>query len=280
VPAGPIVLTAGVDVQKDRFVYEVVGWAPNKESWSVDAGELYGDTALESTWAQLDALLGRTYSGDDGSESPISSLAVDSGYNTQMVYGWARQHPMPRVIACKGVAGARMLVGSPSAVEVTTSGKHLRRGYKVWPIGVDIAKSELYGWLRLRIGELGVAPPGYCHFPEYSEGYFQQLTAEHLATSVNRRTGRTKLEWQVLPNRENHFLDARVYARAAAAVLGIDRMAPREPKPRVAAASSPNSPAAAPSQAPAAPAASSTERKPAPFLKGNRPRGEWFGKRR
>jgi phage terminase large subunit GpA-like protein len=37
-------LTAGVDVQKDRFVYEVVGWGAGKESWSVDTGVIPCDT--------------------------------------------------------------------------------------------------------------------------------------------------------------------------------------------------------------------------------------------
>jgi phage terminase large subunit GpA-like protein len=230
VPAAAIVVTGGVDVQKDRLVYELVGWAPGKESWSVEAGALYGDTALEagetdSPWAKLDELLARTFPAGDGRELPIAMLAVDSGYNTQVVYGWARRHPMSRVIACKGVAGSRALFAAPSPVDVTFRGKRMQRGYKVWPIGVDIAKGELYGWLRLRRGE-GDPPAGYCHFPEYAEDYFQQLTAEHLVTTVNRRTHRAKLEWQVIPNRENHFLDCRILARVAAAVLGIDRLAP------------------------------------------------------
>lgn len=231
VPDGAIVLTAGVDVQKDRFVYEIVGWAPNKESWSVKIGELYGDTALESTWALLDAeLLARTFAAGDR-EFSVAMLAIDSGYNTQMVYNWARQHPMSRVIACKGMAGARMLVGAPSLVDVTVRGKRLQRGYKVWPIGVDIAKSELYGFLGLRIAADGVVPAGYCHFPEYGEDFFQQLTAEHLVTIVNRRTGRAKMVWQVQPNRDNHYLDARILARVAAAVLGIDRLPPKATSP-------------------------------------------------
>ncbi len=274
VPAGSVVLTAGVDVQKDRLVYEVVGWAPNKVSWSVDAGELHGDTALESTWAQLDALLARTFTAADGRETLISMLAIDSGYNTQVVYGWARQHPMSRVIACKGMSGARMMVGSPSPVDVTVRGKRMARGYKMWPIGVDIAKGELYGWLRLRVGVDGVPPPGYCHFPEYGEDYFQQLTAEHLVTVVSRRTGRAKMEWQVLPNRENHFLDARILARVAAAVLGIDRMPASE---RAASKPHVGSPTAA---TPSSPPPAATEPRPTPFLKNNRPRGGWFGKRR
>ncbi|MGN6109186.1 MAG: phage terminase large subunit family protein, partial [Kofleriaceae bacterium] len=126
VPDGPIALTAGVDVQKDRFVVEVVGWASNKESWSVDAHEIHGDTALASTWTKLDELLARTFPGD-GRDLPIAMLAIDSGYNTQMVYNWARNHPMSRVIACKGVAGARALVGAPTPVDVTVRGKRTRR---------------------------------------------------------------------------------------------------------------------------------------------------------
>lgn len=263
VPAGVVVLTAGVDVQKDRFVYEVVGWSPNKESWSVDAGEIHGDTALEATWSKLDELLARAFPCDDGRELSIAMLGVDSGYNTQMVYSWARQHPMSRVIATKGASGSRMLVGAASPVDVTVGGKRLSRGYKVWTIGVDLAKGELYGWLRLRRGD-GDPPSGYCHFPEYGEEYFKQITAEHLVTTVNRRTRRTKLEWQVLPNRENHYLDARIIARVAASVLGLDRLAPRPP-------------AAHPSAPPPAPRTSAPPAS-APSTPSSPPRSGWLGK--
>lgn len=292
VPDGPVVLTAGVDVQKDRFMYEVVGWALNKESWSINAGALWGDTSLDSTWQLLDELLARAFTGADGAVHTISILAVDSGYNTQKVYGWARQHPMSRVIATKGVAGSRQLVGAPSPVEVTSGGKTLRRGYKVWPIGVDIAKGELYGQLRMNPAEDGSVPSGYCHFPEHSEDFFKQLTAEHLVTVTNKRTHRTKMEWQVLPNRENHFLDARILARVAVAVLGLDRV--KQPKQR-ASAPAPKPPIAQPStqqpapvvqaptmSAPAAPARdtffSDRDRQRA-RERSLRP-GGWFSKRR
>ncbi len=231
VPSGVELLTCGVDVQKDRFVYEVVGWALNKENWSVDFGELYGDTSDKATWRQLDELLERMYDG-----LKIEVLAIDSGYNTQQVYDWARRYPMSRVIAVKGSATAKSLVGVPSAVDITQRGKRMQRGYKVWPVGVAIAKSELYGWLRLERGEGEEEfPPGYCHFPEYAEGYFLQLTAEHLVT-VRKRGGYSSLEWQMIPGRENHGLDCRVYARAAASVRGIDRARrpspPRAPAPK------------------------------------------------
>ena len=49
----------------------------------------------------------------------------------------------------------------------------------------------------------------------------KQLTAEQLVTVKNKR-GFAKLEWQKLRER-NEALDCRVYARAAAWILGADR---------------------------------------------------------
>ena len=54
-------------------------------------------------------------------------------------------------------------------------------------------KEELYRWLRLDrpTEESGEPyPPGYCHFPKYSEEYFKQITAEQLfgSSRLPRRT--------------------------------------------------------------------------------------------
>jgi phage terminase large subunit GpA-like protein len=265
VPAGVLIITAGVDVQRDRLVFEVVGWGEDRQSWSIDAGVLPGNTAGEEVWAKLDELLGRSWPGADGLAHQIHMLAVDAGDQTQVVYNWARRYPMSRVIACKGVATAKTIIGAPSAVDVTVRGKRLSRGYKVWPIGVGIAKSELYGWLRLDppTKESGLPyPPGYCHAPEYGEEYFRQLTAEQLVPIV-RRTGFTVLEWQILPGRENHWLDCRVYARAAAALAGLDRhAAAKRARPAPPPAAPPASPGAktTPPPAPEPPPRGSTER--------------------
>jgi phage terminase large subunit GpA-like protein len=200
VPAGVIFLTAGVDVQADRLVWEVVGWGHDKQSWSVACGIFFGDTSGEDVWRQLDDLLSREWKSADGLTYTIHTMAVDSGYNTNTVYNWCRRYPYTRVIAAKGVSTARTLIGGPSAVDVTVRGKRMARGYKVWPVGVDIAKSELYGWLRvgLEMKPGTPFPTGYCHYPEYGEDYFKQLTAEQLV-KIRKRTGHTLYEWQVQP---------------------------------------------------------------------------------
>jgi len=84
-------------------------------------------------------------------------------------------------------------------------------------------KEELYRWLRLDrpTEESGESyPPGYCHFPKYGEEYFKQITAEQLVTRIVK--GYRRPEWQKTRDR-NEALDARTYARAAAAVYGMDR---------------------------------------------------------
>lgn len=275
VPDGVVILTAGVDVQKDRFVFEVVGWSAAKENWSIDAGILHGDTSDPATWAQLDELLGRSY----GSMS-IAMMAVDAGYNTQQVYSWCRRYPMSRVIAVKGIGSARSLVGVPSPVEITVSGKRMSRGYKVWPVGGHIGKAEFYGWLRLdRAADGEDFPPGYCHFPEYAEEFFLQITAEHLVT-VKKKNGFASLEWQMIPGRENHWLDCRIYARAAASVKGLDRARASAPPPN----QPPKTPAASPEKtaepAPTPPPRRSKSRDKGGWLKGGGKGGGWLGKRR
>lgn len=237
VPAEALFLTAGVDVQKDRFVYEVVAWGPGKESWSVEIGVIPGDPSKESDWAGVDDLLGRTYQRVDGGQVSVRRLGVDSGYNTNAVYNWVRQHSLDRVIATKGTAGAKALIGAPVAVDVNVRGKRIARGCKVWPVGVDMAKTELYGWLRLARPEDGDPfPAGYCHFPEYDQEFFKQLTAEQLVPHVDRN-GFVTHQWEKIPGRENHWLDTRVIARAAAYTLGLDRMKskPQDRAPRVPA---------------------------------------------
>jgi phage terminase large subunit GpA-like protein len=81
-------------------------------------------------------------------------------------------------------------------------------------------KSEIFNFLKQRKNEDGSCPTGYCHFPEYNTEYFKQLTAEQLVTKIVK--GYPKRIWQKTRDR-NEALDCRVYARAAAIALGIDR---------------------------------------------------------
>lgn len=240
IPDGVLFLTEGVDVQKDRLIYEVVGWSGReKETWSIDIGMIAGDTAKEEVWKELTTHLARTYYRPDQTQLMVRKLCVDSGFNTQHVYNWVRVQDPSRVAAIKGLATdkASTLLTSSTAVDVFQNGKRFARGIQLWPIGSSVAKGELYGWLRLLPADVSKGeefPPGFCHFPQYDKEYFMQLTAEHEVVSKDKK-GYEKREWQKIPGRENHYLDCRIYARAAAAMLQVDRLPARARTVTVAA---------------------------------------------
>lgn len=227
VPKGGIFLTAGVDVQKDRLEVEIVAWGQERESWSVDYRVFPGDPNREEVWKHVDDLLEETFPDAEGVELPIYRLAVDTGYATPAVYAWVRKKQLDRVIAVKGTNKTSAPLGAVTHEDVTVQGKKKRRGFMVWPVGSSFCKSELYGFLRkdkptdeqLEAGE--PYPSGYCHYPKYPEEFFKQLTAERLVTVKDRR-GFPYREWRKLRER-NEVLDCRVYARAAASSVGIDR---------------------------------------------------------
>lgn len=227
IPAGGLFLTAGVDVQKDRLEVEIVAWGRERESWSVDYRVLPGDPVKPDVWKQLDELMSETFTHTSHTELSIMRLAIDTGYATQEVYDWVRRQSTDRVIAIKGVDRLGAAIGTPNHMDVTSQGKRKRRGLLVWPVGASFCKSELYGSLRKdkptdeQLDQGEQFPAGYCHFPKYGEEYFKQLTAERLVTVKDKR-GFPHREWRKLRER-NEALDCRVYARAAASALGIDR---------------------------------------------------------
>jgi len=226
VPRGGLLLTAGADVQADRIEVEIQGWAQDFESWSVEYLVFPGSTEHEEApWRELDRLLEREWPHADGGQPlRLSAMAVDSGFASQTVYNWLRRFGRSRrVFGIRGRVGTAQLVGLPTYVEVHVGGRRVQRGARVWNVDTGIAKEQLYGWLHGRppVDPGHRFPVGYCHFPSYGPDYFKGLTAEVL---VRRRikSGRTLHDWEKKYER-NEPLDCRVYSRAAAYLLGMDR---------------------------------------------------------
>lgn len=225
VPDDVCFLTCGVDVQRNRIELEIVGWCADKRSYSIDYRVLQGDPAGTEVWNQLSQVVDERFYRSDGLEFPIRVMAVDSGDSTTHVYNFCRRFYGNRVIPTKGQDSLNMSVASPKQVDTTRSGK--KTGHVgVWMVGVSLLKKELYSWLRLEKDSEGNPPPGYCHFPEYPEHYFRGLTAEELVQRTNRK-GYSKPEWKKIYDR-NEQLDCRIYARAAASIVGLDKSRPEQ----------------------------------------------------
>ena len=233
VPRGALLLTAGADVQRDRIEVDVWGWGRDVRSWLVDHIVLEGDTARAEVWDELTALLGETWPHASGARMALARLAIDSGdgMTTDAVYTWVRKNADEQVLAVKGDGGGAAMapVDGPSHVDVTERGRKIRRGVALWKVRVGYFKSETYRYLRLErpteeeLRDGAEWPAGYIHIPQggVTAEWIKQLTAEQLITT-RTRLGAAKREWQQLRDR-NEALDCRVYARAAAWLMGIDR---------------------------------------------------------
>jgi phage terminase large subunit GpA-like protein len=229
IPEGGLLLTSGVDVQKDRIEASIWAFGRGKESWLVEHRVLMGDTARNEVWNELAKLLAETWTHKSGAQLPLVRLALDTGSATQEAYAFVRSLRDSRVMAIKGVARGAALVGTPTAIDATTGGKKLRRGIKVFSVAGGIAKLEFYNNLRknIDIDEDGVItyPAGFVHLPKVDAEFTQQLCAEQLVTRRDRN-GFAIREWQKMRER-NEALDCYVYARAAASASGLDRFEER-----------------------------------------------------
>ncbi len=217
-----VVITAGADVQGDRIEVEIVGWMKGKRSQSIDYRVLLGDTTRAEVWEELAKLLNETWVKEDRSGIQIRLLAIDSGFNTSKVYEFTRKYSTNRVIPIKGRESLDNFFSPPKTVQFTKAGKKIGK-VKVWSVGSSFIKTETYGFLRLQINhETGNIPDGYCHLPNHRDiFYFKGLTAEELQVQKDKK-GFNKYVW-VKKYERNEPLDCRVYARAASAVIGIDR---------------------------------------------------------
>lgn len=231
IPASGLVLTAGVDIQRDRIEVDVWAWGRGLESWLIDHIVLEGDPAAQSVWDDLTGLLGREWPHESGAVMRIAKMAVDSGdgRTTNQVYNWVRHFGAGVAIPIKGTDGFNRStpVDGPTYVDVAQGGRKIRRGVKLWTIATAVFKSETYRFLRLprpeaETGDTGF-PAGYVHLPHgITAEWIKQLTAEQLVTVKDKRRGYQKLEWRQSRDR-NEALDCRVYARAAAWLIGVDR---------------------------------------------------------
>lgn len=229
VPAGGALLTAGADVQPDRIEVSVWAWGRGRESWLIEHRVLTGDTSRSEVWGDLTDLLNDTWRHAEGGEVALERLAIDTNYAQTEVLTWVRNAGDRRVMPIRGMDRTSTVLGQPTAVDISAGGRKMRRGVKVWTVGVSVLKLETYRWLRLNrpTEESGEPyPPGFIHLPDHvGEEFCKQLTAEELVART--RKGYRRDEWQKTRER-NEALDCRVYARAAAIAAGIDRFKERD----------------------------------------------------
>jgi phage terminase large subunit GpA-like protein len=237
VPPKGLILTAAADVQMRGIWYEIVAHGANRETWLVDAGYIDGETSNHrgEAFEQLSKLtVERKFPDAFGRERTIDALAVDSGYRSNTVYAWVRDHQRLHpdtgydlILATKGVPQwGKPAIGQPTLVDIDLSGRKIKQGCKVWAVGTWPLKADFYSYLRQEGIKSGASrdPDGYCHFGTWvDEVYFRQLTGDRLEkVKVQGRDAGQR--WAQIKN--NHFHDCRIYNSAMAEYLGVSTITP------------------------------------------------------
>ena len=226
VPRGVVFLTAAADIQLDRIEVEVIGWGRNKERWSIEHKVIPGMVHEEEVWKGLSLFLESEFKHVDGHKLGITMAGIDSGYEAQRVYDFCKKYSPSKVIPLKGRDDLTSMIGTPVALEIRNSktGKKKKRGVRLWMIGVNLIKDEVYGGLKLSPPDdiIDGYPAGFTHFPQYDLEYFRQLCAEKRIL-VKKPNGFTKYSY-VKHYERNEILDLHVYNRAISSIVGIDRL--------------------------------------------------------
>jgi phage terminase large subunit GpA-like protein len=219
VPSRGYVLTAGVDVQENRFELQVWAWGFAEERWVVEYRVVPGDPEDDETQNALLQALSRTFAHASGHQLRILSTCIDSGAMTDAVYSFVLKHQARRIYATKGYAkrSGTPIVGKPSEKRRGRDARPVR----VYPINVDDAKSQVNSAVALQRTDGDGPKPGYLHFPlghdTIDEEYFAQLCAETKVT-IYKHTVAVGFEW--VPHRErNEALDTAVLNIAAFRLL-------------------------------------------------------------
>jgi phage terminase large subunit GpA-like protein len=227
IPADGLLLTFGCDVQHSGIWAEGVAWSQDRQSWTITARFLEGETTdpERGAFAKLAALYDEEFPDAFGNRRLIDAMAIDAGDGgrANQVYAFVRGRA--RAFAIKGMSGwTYPAIGQPTRVQINLKGKRIQRGATLWPVGTWSLKATWYANLRKEGRAAGqeIDPPGYCHFGYdfLGENYFKQITAEYLADSKYK--GRLIRIWK--ESGPNHLLDCRIYNMAMAEHLGLSRL--------------------------------------------------------
>jgi phage terminase large subunit GpA-like protein len=226
VPAGGLLLTAGVDVQHDRLAIVIRAWGRGEESWLVYWGELFGSTLSpgQGAWADLDTLLQRDFRHASGAGLRVSAVSIDGsdGNRTEIVNAYVRPRRHHHYMTVKGASeqtdDRREIYSTPRKVDPGKRNKMAKHGMETFIVGTARAKDLI---LETRVKLPGEGPGRMHWYESVRADYWEQLVSEVKAPS---RLNRNRKTWTRKASVRNEGLDCEVYALHAARSLKTNLM--------------------------------------------------------
>lgn len=228
VPMGGLVLTAGIDVQDNRFAIIVRAWGRGGNSWLVLWKEIYGTVTNidDPVWKTLaDEVLHKEFPHAGGKSLRVYGISIDSSDNTKLVYTWVKDAwaTNMNVFATKGTAKEEynddpvykepgMYLASDSNVRKTLAET---MGISVYTINAHRAHTEVLEGIMLN--KLPDARSNVFYFNEQSYGGYEEqiMSCKKIVLSGNRYM------YKLVPGRRKEAMDGEKNALHAMYACGI-----------------------------------------------------------
>lgn len=204
VPSWCKLLTGGVDVQETSLYWTIRAWGDYLTSQNIAHGQ-----AL--SFEEVDQVMNLEYYTPDGVPRIVNLCLIDSGDQTDLVYEFCVYHP-EYTMPVKGSSHPQLSHYKISTVNREGS---IANGLKLVLVDGGKYKDMIAGRMSRENGR-----GSWMVYDGCDREYAEQVTAEH---KVNvKKNGVTRQEWQKKHSHsDNHYLDAEVYALAAADVLNV-----------------------------------------------------------
>lgn len=181
-PAAVLIVTAAVDVQRNRLELEFKGWAPDEESFGIQKVVLNGDTERDHVWKMADEQLRRQFKREDGVELRIARVFVDMGFRSHRVLAFCASRVHRGVYPCRGIN--RVGINIPPLLPAKPSRNNKMR-IPHWNVGVTAAKTAIHDRV-----DIPIPGPRSMHFAGealgYDGDYFAQLASERRFLKYSR----------------------------------------------------------------------------------------------
>lgn len=204
VPSWAKFITGGVDVQENCLYWVIRAWGNHITSQLITRGQAMG-------FAEVERIMNTPYTSEDGRQFVVSLALIDSGYSPDDTYDFCVDN-QEWALPVKGASNPMNTHYRLSKVNKASS-----RAYGITLTIVDGGKyKDMISSRMARENGSG----SWMVFNGCDREYAEQVTAEH---KINEKLGsRTIQRWVPKHSHiDNHYLDAEVYAMAAADILGV-----------------------------------------------------------
>ena len=213
VPGDVIVLTGGVDIQKDHFYFTIRGWGYGQESWQILSARV-------ETWEEVIHYMFKAhYPSEIKGIEPfqVRLVGFDTGYRADEVYELCREwSDVARPIKGQRSIGIGVPLRASTIDKFPGNGQAIPGGLKLWTLDTTYFKDKI---TRLVRNTKQDTPGGWHLHSKPSDEYLKQFCSEHKVITRDKKGRATEAWVPVFRHGATHFWDCEVYATAMAEML-------------------------------------------------------------